>query len=123
LQRAVNGVYTKEELRDVQIDYMRKYFMRGRHEMKNLFKVVPELRKKIDFFRLNLMDHIYDIEEQDIIFCRNVIIYFDKETQHELFEKFYRKLKKGGYLFLGHSETMHGLSKRFKLVGPTTYIK
>jgi chemotaxis protein methyltransferase CheR len=123
LKRAVTAVYTKEELRTVSPEYTKKYFMHGKGRMKNLFKVVPEIRKKIEFYRLNLMDRVFDIEDQDIIFCRNVIIYFDKETQKALFEKFYRRLKKGGYLFLGHSETMHGISKKFRLVGPTTYVK
>jgi chemotaxis protein methyltransferase CheR len=70
------------------------------------------------------MDDVFNIDRDfDIIFCRNVIIYFDKPTQVKLFEKFYNHLNPGGYLFIGSSETLYGVSDRFIAAGPTVYRK
>ena len=76
------------------------------------------------FKQLNLMDSQFNVDtDMDIIFCRNVIIYFDKETQKELFKKFYKHLVPGGYLFIGSSETLYGVNSDFIPAGPTVYRK
>ena len=99
--------------------------MRGNGHRKGFYRIVPELRSKVRFQRLNLND-VKDFRLNmriDIIFCRNVIIYFNRETQIRLFEKFYKQLSPGGYLFTGHSETLHGINDRFKAVAVAAYIK
>jgi len=89
-----------------------------------LVRICPQLRSRIAFRRINFMDGDLGISEKmDIIFCRNVIIYFDKAMQQNLMEKFHRQLRPGGYLFLGHSETLNGLDVDFAAVGSTVYRK
>ena len=87
-----------------------------------MVKVKPELNKMINFGKLNLM-HDWRVEPQDVIFCRNVIIYFNKETKTKLVEKYANSLKPGGYLFIGHSESLYKISDRFELIGNTIYRK
>jgi len=87
-------------------------------------RIVPELRKRVRFGRLNFMAEDFGLPEQvDVIFCRNVIIYFDKKTQEKLMVKFCRYLNPGGYLFLGHSESLHGYETPLVQVAPTIYRK
>jgi chemotaxis protein methyltransferase CheR len=84
--------------------------------------VIPELRERVRFRQLNLMDGDFGFREQvDIIFCRNVIIYFDKPTQERLLTRFCRYLSPHGYLFMGHSETLFGMDLPLAQVAPTVY--
>ena len=93
-------------------------------DKEGLFRVSPDIRKMITFRKLNLMDkRLIPGAEMDIVFCRNVIIYFDRGTQAELFDKFYEIMAPGGYLFIGSSETLHGISDKFIPAGPTVYRK
>jgi chemotaxis protein methyltransferase CheR len=85
--------------------------------------VKPEVRRLVKFFRFNLMDSLPFREEMDIIFCRNVMIYFEKETQAQLVEKFRYCLRPGGYLFIGHSESLCNHQHQFKYIKPTIYQK
>jgi len=83
---------------------------------------VPELRRAIAFARLNLMDEKYPVgEPMHLIFCRNVLIYFDKQTQHDVVSKLVRNLAPGGYLFLGHSESIAGLDVPLVPVANTVF--
>jgi chemotaxis protein methyltransferase CheR len=108
----------------VPADLRRKYLLRSRDSEKRLYRVVPELRQMVEFRRLNLMDSDFGIGQPvDIIFCRNVIIYFDPPTRGRLLQRFTRQLRPGGYLFLGHSETLHGLDVPLVAAGPTVYRK
>jgi len=77
----------------------------------------------IKFQRFNLMENFHAQNDFDIIFCRNVMIYFDKKTQNVLVNKFYQSLKSGGYFFVGHSESLTGLKHEFKYIEPSVYIK
>ncbi|VAW80355.1 Chemotaxis protein methyltransferase CheR [hydrothermal vent metagenome] len=86
-------------------------------------QVKPALQEAVTFKRLNLMHDWPMSGPFDMIFCRNVVIYFDKPTQRQLFDRYADMLIEGGYLFLGHSETMHNLSDRFQLIGKTIYRK
>ena len=102
----------------------RKYFMRGRDPKSNLLRVVPELRKQIEFRRVNFKDANFGLSEQaDAIFCRNVIIYFDRPTQQQILEKLYSYLATGGYAFVGHAETLHDLTLPLTPVAPALYRK
>lgn len=85
---------------------------------------MPRLRRKVDFRRLNFKDaHFAIANDIHIIFCRNVVIYFDQKTQEALFEKFYRQLAPDGYLFIGHSETLQGIDSRMRRIAATVFQK
>lgn len=124
LAKAKKAIYRKETVEPVPAMCRQKYLMRGKDSQKDLCRVIPELRHCITFRRLNFMDKDFGIRpKMDIIFCRNVVIYFDRQTQRKLFEKFYDQLVPGGYLFIGHSESLHGINERFQNVATTVYRK
>ena len=124
LKTGMNAIYKEETIGPVSPEMRKKYLLRGTGDNTGMFRIVPELRSRITFKQLNLMDDVFKVDRDfDIIFCRNVIIYFDKPTQVKLFEKFYNHLNPGGYLFIGSSETLYGVSDRFKPAGPTVYRK
>jgi chemotaxis protein methyltransferase CheR len=121
LDRARRAVYPQEALKQVPQGLGRRSFLRGRGEQEGLLRVVPELRHRVEFRWLNLTEPFQDVEEMEVIFCRNVIIYFDRPTQAALMERFERQLAPGGHLFLGHSETLNGINGRLVPVHPTIY--
>lgn len=124
LQIAEKGVYSHEEIAPVEHDLRKKYFLRSRDITKNIVRITPEIRDKVRFRRLNLMDDDFRLRERmDIIFCRNVIIYFNKTIQYELIIKLCKNLKKGGYLFMGHSEVLDCHSLPLISVAPAVYKK
>lgn len=124
LKAGINAVYTEQEIEPVPLEMRKKYVLRGLDDNRGLFRMAPEIRKKIKFRQLNLMANDYSVVgDMDIIFCRNVIIYFDRKTQIELFGKIFNLLVPGGYLFIGSSETLYGINDMFISVGPTVYRK
>jgi chemotaxis protein methyltransferase CheR len=125
LEKARNAIYSCDVVKPVPEALKKKYLMRGKGSQKAYCRVVPELRKIVRFRRINLNNgaHFGIKTPMDIIFCRNVIIYFDRDTQKRLFEKFYEQLVPGGYLFIGHSESLNGINDRFKSVAVATYRK
>lgn len=124
LAKAASGVYAEDRFRDVPDDILQRHFLRGKGDSAGLFKVKPHLASVIQFRRLNLMDDHFPIKMPlDLIFCRNVMIYFDRPTQETLVNKFYRYLKPGGYLFIGHSESLQWVTHPFKSLAPTIYQK
>ncbi|MDD2463865.1 MAG: chemotaxis protein CheR [Desulfobulbus sp.] len=121
---AKRAVYPMERIDPVSNMHRKKYLLRGKDRRNPEIRIAPELRRLIHFGRLNFMDDDFGLPEMvHIIFCRNVIIYFDKETQERLMQKFSRYLHPGGYLFLGHSESLHGYQTPFVQVAPTIYRK
>jgi len=124
LERARLGIYDQEQVAPVPLALKQKCVMRGKDQRKGLVRIVPELRSLVRVQRVNLMsDHCVLSEPADVIFCRNVIIYFDRTTKEQLLERLCRSLKPGGYLFLGHSETMHGFDLSFVRIVSTVYRK
>lgn len=121
LEAASRGVYKEDRIEPVAEDLKRRYFLRSRDKSKGLVRVSRELRQRVSFARVNLMDEEYSVDQSDIIFCRNVIIYFNKETQEELFNKFCAYLKPGGLLFIGHSETLSGMGLPLLKVSNSVY--
>lgn len=122
LDQAAAGTYNEDRFRDVPPEVLRRHFLRGRGGSTGLFKVKPHLAAVIQFRRLNLMDSQFPIKNPlDLIFCRNVMIYFDRPTQETLIKKFHRHLKPGGYLFIGHSESLQWVNHAFKSLAPTIY--
>ena len=122
LKKAEQGVYTDEIVAPVQPLLRRKYFMRSRDPGSDRVRVVPELRQGIEFRRLNFMDADYGVAEKlDAIFCRNVIIYFDRPTQERILARLCNCLLPGGYLFVGHAETLHDMNLPLEPVAPALY--
>jgi chemotaxis protein methyltransferase CheR len=124
LQKGIDGVYKSELVSDIDMNLLKKYFARGTGERQGLFKVKNCLSDLITFKRLNLLDSVYPMKGRfNVIFCRNVVIYFDKPTQKALFDRFHEYLEDDGFLFVGHSENLSGLTDKFRLVGKTIYRK
>lgn len=114
LTRAQRGVYSEYSLRNTPEEVKRKYFLRDGPN----WSVKQEVRKLVRFGRLNLSDdaQMARVPRMNIIFCRNVLIYFDPAATKKVVDRFYDILLPGGYLFIGHSESLHGVSRAFKLV-------
>jgi chemotaxis protein methyltransferase CheR len=123
LKAAVNGIYPKERTKNIPTQLLRKYFQIGQKDWDGHYRVKKELRDIVKFMRFNLMEDLQSNNVFDVIFCRNVMIYFDKVTQNNLVNRFYDCLKKGAYLFIGHSESLTGLTHRFKYIEPSVYRK
>jgi chemotaxis protein methyltransferase CheR len=123
LKIAEKGVYGKERIKGVAVPLLKKYFQQGTGQSEGNVRVKSELRGMVTFKRFNLIDRFQDSHHFDFIFCRNVMIYFDKKTQNVLVNKFYDSLKSGGYFFVGHSESLTGLQHSFKYVEPSVYLK
>ncbi len=123
VRTAATGVYPFERAKNLPREMLSRWFQRGKGPHTDKVRVKPELQQLISFRPLNLMAEWPMRGRFDIIFCRNVVIYFDKPTQARLFDRYADRLHEGGYLFLGHSESMHNLSDRFRLLGNTVYQK
>jgi len=124
LQKAFDAVYAEERAINIPLETKRKYFLRSKDRLKPTVRLIPELRKKAQYQRLNFMDENYNIHDVfDIIFCRNVLIYFDRETQQNVINRLCRHLKTGGYFFLGHSESITGMKVPLVQLKPTIFMK
>jgi chemotaxis protein methyltransferase CheR len=122
LGRAERGVYRHDDLDDVPKDLVHRHFLRGTASHAGSVQVKPSLREMIAFRRINLIAEPWPLKASfDVIFCRNVIIYFNRETQRRLLERFAKHLRPSGYLFLGHSENVHGITDQFEPIGATVY--
>ncbi|MBF0589815.1 MAG: chemotaxis protein CheR [Magnetococcales bacterium] len=122
LQRAKKAVYESTKTDPIAINLKKKYLLRSKDRSKKLVRMGPELRNMIKFRRLNFMDNDYGIgDKMDIVFCRNAIIYFDRPTTEAIVNKFCRHMTPGGYLFIGHSETLNDLKTPLEPVAPTIY--
>ncbi len=122
LAHAANGIYDKARVAGLDATRLHRYFLKGKKGDK--VKAKKEISEMIIFKRINLMNDDYPIKTPlDLIFCRNVMIYFDKQTQERLVNNFYRYLKPNGYLFIGHSESLQWLETPFIPIAPTIYQK
>jgi chemotaxis protein methyltransferase CheR len=125
LDKARLGIYDEDQIAMIPAMLKQKYFVRSKDRGKGLVRVAPLTRSLVQFRRLNLMDDSFPFQKGSVnaIFCRNVMIYFDRETQQELLGRFCRYLQKGGYLFLGHSETIYGFELPLVRIASTIYGK
>jgi chemotaxis protein methyltransferase CheR len=124
LQKAAIAIYSEDKISVVPLALKRKYFLRSRDKSNKTVRLIPELRTKVSFQRLNFMDTYYFIENEfDIVFCRNVLIYFDLQTQEKIIVKIASKLKNDGLFFIGHSESMINMIVPFKQIEPTIFRK
>ena len=124
LSHGSRGVYTERQVEGIPLELRKKYLLRSRDTKDQLVQMGSELRHKISFKSLNLMDNVFSLpNKMDVIFCRNVMIYFNNEVREALVEKFENQLIKGGYLFVGHSESLNGIKTSLKQVAPMVYRK
>lgn len=122
LEKARRGVYSLDQLQKVSPDQLKRFFLKGDGKNAGFAKVRPELMQMITFRRFNLLDEQWGINEKfDVIFCRNVMIYFDKETQYKILKKMQPCLHPHGLFFAGHSESFHHAADLFNVCGKTVY--
>ncbi|MEE8728170.1 MAG: protein-glutamate O-methyltransferase CheR [Rahnella inusitata] len=122
LEKATAGVYRQEELRTLSPQQLQKFFLKGTGPHSGLVRARPELTQMVAFQQLNLLANQWQLNGPfDAIFCRNVMIYFDKETQEKILRRFVPLLKPGGLMFAGHSENFSQISREFYLRGQTVY--
>ncbi len=124
LEKASLGIYENDRISGIPNSLVSKYFLKSKNKEKKLVRVIPQLRSSIAFKWLNFMEDDFGFKETfDAIFCRNVIIYFDKPTQDRLIEKLMLHLNVGGYFFLGHSESIFNTSLPLTQMAASTYRK
>jgi chemotaxis protein methyltransferase CheR len=122
LETAVTGIYPEAMMAPVPDALYQRYVLRDKNAKRGLARIVPELRAQVQYARLNLMDTSYPLDSDfDVIFCRNILIYFDKPTQNAVLQRLCSHLRPGGYLFMGHSETLAGFDLPLTLAGPTVF--
>ena len=124
LETAKKATYDTQRLSSVPKDVLQRHFLRGAGPASSLYRVKPEVRATVRFQRLNLIESFSGINTAfPLILCRNVMIYFNAATQEELIERFYQQMEPGGYLFIGHSESLNRIQHRFEYICPAIYRK
>lgn len=122
IELAANAIYQEEKATFIPINYKKKYLLRNKDKTKRSVRMDKTIRSKVSFQRINFMDSDYDVSGIfDIIFCRNVLIYFDKPTQEMVINKLCRKLRPNGFFFLGHSESIMGMNVPLDQIKPTIF--
>lgn len=124
LGTAARGVYKLEGIKGLSTAQMQKYFLKGKGANTGFARVKPELQRHIEFFSLNLIQDNWPLKEQfDVVFCRNVMIYFDAATQRQVLARIHRVMKPNATLFVGHAENFSDARTLFALRGKTVYEK
>ncbi len=120
LSKAREGIYSEESIKNLPESYKKRYFVKTK---EGKYQVSPDIKKYVTFSVLNLMDPIVAKNKYDVIFCRNVMIYFNAETKINIVNKFYEATKSGGYLMIGHAETVQRNKSKYLYVSPAIYKK
>ncbi|HUA20486.1 MAG TPA: protein-glutamate O-methyltransferase CheR [Bryobacteraceae bacterium] len=123
LATAQAGIYPEERLAEIPSAMRSKYFLRGVRHGEALYRVKPEVRQLLEFRRINLIEPISHSGQFQTIFCRNVMIYFDKSTQEKVVRQLSEWLEPGGHLFVGHAESLNGVRHSLQYVAPAVYRK
>jgi len=124
LETASQGIYEESHIEQIPLHMQTKYLLRSKDKNKKLVRIAPELRSQVLFQWMNLKNQPFSFEKNmEIIFCRNVIIYFSRSTQEKVLRQLCNQLLPGGYIFMGHSETLAGLDLPINQVAPTIYRK
>ncbi|MBL1432422.1 MAG: chemotaxis protein CheR [Gammaproteobacteria bacterium] len=121
LATAEKGIYPVDRIKDIPAHRQRRFFLKGGGKQQGHVRIRPELQQIITYKKLNLMDQWPLSGPIDIIFCRNVVIYFTKDTQKVLLERFTKLVAPGAHLFMGHSESLNNVTDKFQLLGRTIY--
>jgi chemotaxis protein methyltransferase CheR len=122
LATAQRGAYSADRFGDLPPQQLRKYLLRGEGKWRDWYLVRKEIRAAIRFERLNLIGQFSHAAAFPVIFCRNVMIYFDRQTQEDVVQRLSNFLEPGGYLFIGHAESLNGLKQPLQYVRPATYV-
>jgi chemotaxis protein methyltransferase CheR len=123
MEQARQGLYGEDTLKGMPPQLKRKYFQKAEAGIGHRYRVVPLLQSMVCFAKLNLMDEWPMRGLFDVIFCRNVMIYFDKQTQEKLVKRFWSQLRAGGYLMVGHSESLTFMAHDYRYIKPAVYQK
>jgi chemotaxis protein methyltransferase CheR len=123
LKKAVAGVYQMKSVDKIEPSLLKKYFLKGTKNAEGMIKIKKDISSMVTFQRLNFIEEKSYPGGFDFIFCRNVMIYFNNTTRTEIVSKFYNSLNEGGYLIIGHSESLNGITHKFKYIKPTIYWK
>ncbi len=124
IERAQAGIYTNERVEPVETALKQKYFLRGRGAQAGFVRVKPVIRNMVQFDIVNLNGGNWPLNTSfDVVFCRNTMIYFDKDAQVRILDRFAATMKPGGLLFVGHSENFSHLTGAFRLRGQTVYVR
>ncbi len=124
LSAAAKGVYNESKIGLIPLEFKKRYFLRSKDRTSPTVRVKPELQANIALKYVNLMDSYYDVNEKfKVIFCRNVLIYFDRATQEQVINKLCNYLEPGGYFFIGHSESLSGMNVPLSHIKPTIFRK
>ncbi len=121
LAHARKGIYIDDRTKLLPEKYRQSYCAKGVGEFEGYMRVKPELRSRLNFFCFNLLDDMSILGKFDLIFIRNVMIYFDDKTRQKIITGLQNCLNQDGYLFISHSETLHGLEHSFELIKPAIY--
>jgi len=122
LERAQRATYSSDHVKGVPVPTMQKYFLRGHGAMEDQFRVKPQIRSLVEFRRINLSEPLQNMQTQfPLILCRNVMIYFNAETQKQVVDSLAQQLEPGGYLFIGHSESLNRIKHSLEYVRPAIY--
>ncbi|MGK7397117.1 MAG: CheR family methyltransferase [Candidatus Cyclobacteriaceae bacterium M3_2C_046] len=122
LQKAHQAIYPEDRIANIPIDLKKRYFLRSKDPSNRVVKLIREIREKVSYQRLNFMDNYYEVPSMyDLVFCRNVLIYFEKNVQEQVINRLCQKLAHGGYFFLGHSESIMGMKVPLKQIKPTIF--
>lgn len=121
--RAQRGLYPMERGKNIPQDYLKKYCLKGTGSQDGMFLVMRDLRAKVSFIHANLKEDVSRLGIFDLVFLRNVLIYFDLPTKQHVVSRVVRQLKPGGYIMVGHSESLHGVTDALKVVKPAVYQK
>lgn len=122
LYKAMEGVYRSDRVDPVPMKLKKKFLLKSKDESKQLVRVVPELIKTVNFKRVNFMDDDFGLRERmDVVFMRNVLIYFERPKQERIINRVCAHMKRGAYLFIGHSETLYNVDAPIEPVRPTVY--
>jgi len=124
LEKANKAIYDYKDVENLPLHLKKKYLLKNKNKEIRKVRIVPSLRNKTRFAYLNFMSDEYNMEEKfDIVFCRNVIIYFERDVQKEVLGKILAQIKPNGYLFLGHSESITDMDFPLKKISPTVFKK
>ncbi len=123
IKSAKQAIYNEHRVRLVPNDVRHRYLLKGTGKQKGYVAVVPELKKHVRFEHYNLLESATGREMFDVIFCRNVLIYFSQDTKKIVMQKLFKQLKQDAYLMTGHSESLHGMIPGLRSVQPSVYLK
>jgi len=124
LKKAKSGIYEHDRVLPIPMMLRKKYLLKSKEKAKGLVRIAPQLRNSVRFGRLNFLEEKYGIDEpMAIVFCRNALIYFDRPTQEKLVNRLSQHLMPGGYLFVGHSESLHNMDLPLVQTSTTIYRK